>query len=201
MPNDAQPPDLTHDAMFVRVVSDAISTQENNAVIHHWIDFLLMTIPQFRQALHSVIFPLVDCLVIRLWSLVQDFKQTYATQGAPALGITSDPSSSTDAEYTVLVNALERLLLIAVTESLAAVVDEEPKSAERPAPDASSSGAGGLLGYMSGVLGNAEMEAPEISEETRVSRSNLFAAATVIADLALLPIDKARSSEPRQGLG
>lgn len=179
--NEAQPPDLTHDAMFVRVVSDAISTQENNAVIHHWIDFLLMTIPQFRQALHSVIFPLVDCLVIRLRSLVQDFKQTYAAQSAQTFAITSDASSSTDAEYTVLVNALERLLLIAVTESLAAVVDEEPKSAERPAPDASSGGAGGLLGYMSGVLGNAEMEAPKISDETRVSRRRANAA-VVVAD-------------------
>lgn len=165
--NNAQPPDLTHDAMFVRVVSDAISTQENNAVIHHWIDFLLMTIPQFRQALHPVIFPLIDCLVDRLRLLMQDFKQTYSNTDQLS---SRPPSSATDAEYTVLVNALERLLLIAVAESMAAVVDEEPKAAERVAPDASSSGAGGLLGYMSGVLGNAEMEAPEISEETKVRR-------------------------------
>jgi hypothetical protein len=161
--NDAQPPDLTHDAMFVRVVSDAVSTQHNNAVIHHWIDFLLMTIPQFRQALHSVIFPLVDCLVTRLRSLVQEFKETYS-QDEPA---GSTPSAATDAEYTVLMNALERLLLIAIAESLAAAVDEEPKAAERAVTESNSSGPGGLLGYMSGVLGSSEMESSEISEETK----------------------------------
>lgn len=142
--------------MFVRVVSDAVSTQRNNAVIHHWIDFLLMTIPQFRQSLRTVVFPLIDCLVNRLRSLVQDFRQTYAF---------SDESHSTceatDAEYTVLVNALERLLLMAISEAQVAAGDDEPKSADRTANESISSGGGGagggLLGYMTGVLGSSEL--------------------------------------------
>ena len=124
-----------------------------------------MTIPQFRQALHSVVFPLVDSLILRLRSLVEEFQRAYA-EDAPAEPLS--PSTSTDAEYTVLVNALERLLLIAVAETMAAAVDEEPKAADRAAHD-SSSASGGLLGYMSGVLGSTEAEVAELSEETKVS--------------------------------
>ena len=161
---DAQPLDLSHDEMFVRVVSDAVSTQHNNAVIHHWIDFLLMTIPQFRRALHSIVFPLIDCLVTRLRTLVLDFQRTYT---APrALGASSE---ATDAEYTVLMNALERLLLIAVSEALAAAVDDEaPRPAERVMSEGGGGG-GGLLGYMTGVLGSSEMEPSPVSEESKVS--------------------------------
>lgn len=155
--NDAQPPNLTHDVMFVRVVSDAVSTQHNNAVIHHWIDFLLMTIPQFRQSLRTVIFPLIDCLVDRLRSLVQDVRQTYLFRDE-----VYPTCEATDAEYTVLMNALERLLLMAVSEAQVAADDDELKSTDRTANESISSGGGGvggggLLGYMTGVLGSSEL--------------------------------------------
>lgn len=161
---EAQPSELTHDEMFVRVVSDAISTQRNNAVIHHWIDFLLMTIPQYRRSLRTVVFPLIDCLVIRLRALVVDFQRTYG----PVLSV-ERPSEVTDAEYTVLMNALERLLLIAIAEALSSTVDEEPKPQERVVSEASSSGPGGLLGYMTGVLASAEMEPSDPGDDKRVS--------------------------------
>jgi hypothetical protein len=161
---DVVPIDISHDEMFVRVVSDAISIQKNNAVIHHWIDFLLMTIPQFRHSLRTVVFPLVDCLVARLRLIVQELQATYGLSSTIVA-----TSEVTDAEYTVLVNALERLMLIAITESLAAVGDDEPKQQDRVVSEASSaSGPGGLLGYMSGVLGSSEVEPMEVSEERRV---------------------------------
>ncbi|KAL8286531.1 hypothetical protein RQP46_004548 [Phenoliferia psychrophenolica] len=168
---DAQPLELSHDEMFVRVVSDAVSTQHNNAVIHHWIDFLLMTIPQFRRALHSIVFPLIDCLVARLRALVLDFQRTYTvprTVGAAS-------SEATDAEYTVLMNALERLLLIAVSEALAAAPDDEaPRPTERVLSESTGSGVGGgLLGYMTGVLGSSEMEPSPVSEESKTKQAAL----------------------------
>ncbi|CEQ42798.1 SPOSA6832_04666 [Sporobolomyces salmonicolor] len=166
--NEAQPPDLTHDELFVRILSDAVSVQNNNAIIHHWVDFLLMTIPQYRQSLQTIILPLIDRFVARLQSLVTDLKSSYA-----ALDASATSSTVTDAEYTVLVNALERLLLMAITESAAATTEDEPKSSERVVSDASSSGgSGGLLGYMSNVLSHAELESPELSEETKVSSTS-----------------------------
>ncbi|SCZ93044.1 BZ3500_MvSof-1268-A1-R1_Chr6-2g08425 [Microbotryum saponariae] len=167
--NEAQPPDMTHDAMFVRVVSDGVTTQNNNAVIHHWIDFLLMTIPQFRQSLHSVLFPLIDCLVQRLRSFVGDFEGTY---GVDRSELIKPLTSATDAEFTVLVNALERLLLIAIAESNAVAPDEEPKTSTAMSSDASAGT--GLLGYMSGVLGSAEVEVTEVSEATKTKHATLL---------------------------
>lgn len=191
-----QPPDLTREALFVRIVADAISIQQNNAVIHHWVDFLLMTIPQYRQALHAVIFPLIDCLVERLRSLVDGFSETYQ-----ATGPVGTPSTVTDAEYTVLVNALERLLLIAAAQALTVSADEEPKTTDRVTSDPSSSGAGGLLGYMTGVLGSSEVEHTEISEETKVSTASMLPSGRLqrVADKSILaPSDQICRSSPSQ---
>ncbi|GAA6058598.1 hypothetical protein JCM10212_004009 [Sporobolomyces blumeae] len=166
--NPAQPPDLTHDELFVRVVSDAVSAQDNNAVIHHWVDFLLMTIPLYRQALHTILLPLIDRFVVRLESLVKDLKATYATLDSPETAL-----AATDAEYTVLVNALERLLLMAIAESSAASSEDDKSSERMPSEASSSGGGGGLLGYMSNVLSHAELETTELSEETKTKHSVL----------------------------
>ena len=170
--NLAQPPSLSRDAMFVKVLSDAISTQQNSAVVHHWIDFFLMTIPQIRHSLNSIVLPLVDCLVLRLSVLVQAFSTTYGSTGS-LLVASSTTAEATDAEYTVLMNALERLLLIAVSEARAATADIEPRSPDQRSMNESSSNVAGtgLLGYMTGVLASAEVETVVISEEAKVSRS------------------------------
>lgn len=166
--NLAQPPSLSRDAMFVKVLSDAISTQQNSAVVHHWIDFLLMTIPQIRHSLNSIVLPLVDCLVLRLGVLIQSFSTTYSSAGSLIASLTT--AEATDAEYTVLMNALERLLLIAVSEARAATADVEPRSPDQRSINESSSNVGGtgLLGYMTGVLASAEVETVVISEEAKV---------------------------------
>ncbi|GAA5902657.1 hypothetical protein JCM8208_007031 [Rhodotorula glutinis] len=173
--NDAQPPDLTRDDLFVRVLSDAVK-QPSNAVIHHWIDFLLMTIPQFRHALHSVILPLVDQLVARLDTLVEDLRACYIV--APSSGdLAGTASSATDAEFTVFTNALERLLLIAVSESVPAAGEDDGRSADRAASEVGTSsgsgGAGGLLGYMTGVLSHQELETGDVPEQIKTKHQTL----------------------------
>ncbi|BGP07694.1 Protein dopey-1 [Rhodotorula toruloides] len=179
----AHPPDLTRDEFFVRVLSDAIA-QSNNAVIHHWIDFLLMTTPQSRHSLHGVLFPLIDNLVARLESLVREFKNSYGSTSALVA------SSLTDAEYTVLMNALERLLLMAVSEAVPAASDEERASEKASSDAASSSGGGatGLLGYMTGVLGQAEAEPTEVPESVKTRHEALQRVRDVV-DLLLLSWD------------
>lgn len=165
---DAQPPDLTHDEFFVRLLSDAVS-QDNNAIIHHWIDFLLMTIPSFRHQLTTIVLPLIDSLVLRLQTLIDDFSTSYSSLSLP-----STSSSITDAEYTALTNALERLILIAVSEAGPMGGDDEVKNGtERPASETSAGGggAGGLLGYMTGVLSHPEAESTEVPEEIKVRLS------------------------------
>ncbi|GEM07562.1 cellular morphogenesis-related protein [Rhodotorula toruloides] len=182
-PQSAHPPDLTRDDFFVRVLSDAIA-QPSNAVIHHWIDFLLMTIPQSRHSLYGVLFPLIDNLVVRLESLVREFMNSYGSTSALVA------SSLTDAEYTVLMNALERLLLMAVSEAVPAGSDEERASEKATSDAASSSGGGatGLLGYMTGVLGQAEAESTEVPESGKTRHEALQRVRNVV-DLLLLSWD------------
>jgi len=176
--NLAQPPDLTHDEFFVRVLSNAVSVQNNNAIIHHWVDFLLMTIPLYRQSLQTILLPLIDTFVIRLHALVTDFKRTYNNLESPATSF-----ASTDAEFTVLVNALERLLVMALADPSTASGDDDSKSSERvPSEGSSSGGGGGLLGYMSNVLSHSEMESTELSEETKVSQNSFESVRLLWAD-------------------
>ncbi|GAA5992102.1 hypothetical protein JCM5350_006348 [Sporobolomyces pararoseus] len=168
----SQPPDLTHDEFFVRIITDAVSTQHNNAIIHHWVDFLLMTIPLYRHKLHTIILPLIDRFVLRIQSLVTDFKTAYSSLDSPSTFLTT-----TEAEHTALVNALERLVLMALAESSTLVGDDESKSSDRGASEGTSNsgggGGGGLLGYMSNVLSHSELESTELSEETKTRHSIL----------------------------
>ncbi|KAK4051842.1 hypothetical protein OIV83_002547 [Microbotryomycetes sp. JL201] len=190
---DAQPPDLTREAMFVRTVSDAVSKQQNSATLHHWIDFLLMTVSQFRRSLHGVILPLIDCFVTRLQLTVTNLQATYDSQKKAA----NATMSETDAEFTVLVNALERLMLIAYAEAQALAPDEASKSADRTTSD-SSSGAGGLLGYMSGVLGSTELEQSELPEEVKTKHAALQRLRDAV-ELLLFSLDTATSLEHEAG--
>ncbi|GAA5936298.1 Dop1p [Sporobolomyces koalae] len=164
--NTAQPPDLTHDEFFVRVLSDAVSTQSNNAIIHHWVDFLLMTVSLYRHSLQTILLPLIDRFVIRIRSLVVDFETTYSNLSSPTSFL-----AATDAEYTVLVNALERLLVMTLAESSVGAGDDDAKVTERGPSDGSTGG--GLLGYMSNVLSHSELETSELSEETKTKHSIL----------------------------
>ncbi|GAA5884793.1 hypothetical protein JCM16303_007269 [Sporobolomyces ruberrimus] len=163
----AQPPDLTQHEFFVRLLSDAVSSQQNNAIIHHWVDFLLMTVPLYRQELHTVLLPLIDGFVVRLRSLVHEFSVTYSSLESAVA-----PSISTDAEYTALVNVLERLVLMALAESSAGGGEDETKASDR-VPSETSTTSGGLLGYMSNVLSHNELEPAEMSEETKAKHSIL----------------------------
>jgi hypothetical protein len=173
-----------HDPLLTRVLVDGISTQRSSAVIHHWIDFLLMTVPTFRQSLHSVLIPLVDCLAAKLFALVDELWATYdpARKGKEAA------SDATDADYVVLINAYERLLLAAIESSRAGdggdeVAPSSSSSADRSAAAESSTG---FLGYVTNVLGTSDSHSASTETVPRVSFCSLLSRmATVLSNLSL----------------
>ena len=70
-------------------------------------------------------------------------------------GIGAAASEATDADFTVLVNALERLLVVASDESRNSLADPtDDKAAMERAP--TSDGSVGFLGYVTTVLGSSE---------------------------------------------
>ncbi|GAA5872796.1 hypothetical protein JCM8547_005705, partial [Rhodosporidiobolus lusitaniae] len=175
---NSHPPDFTHDEFFVRVLSDAMS-QDNTAVLHHWIDFLLMTVSQFRHQLRTILLPLTDSLVVRLQVLVKNIEQTYSS-----LHVLTTSSSTTDAEYTALTNALERVLLMAVSQGTAASTEDDAKSVDRATSESGTS-SGGLLGYMTGVLSHPEAESNEVPEEVK-TKHQVSQRVRDVVDLLLL---------------
>lgn len=131
--------------LLTQTLVDGISTQSNRAVLQHWLDFVLMAVPQFQPSLQAVVGPLNDCLCRQLLSCVAD-----------VLGVTahSQPSANdelaviSDSELIMLLNTLERLILLslAYTSELDSFEDDSNLAERVPAEST------GLLGYVSTVF-------------------------------------------------
>jgi hypothetical protein len=123
---------------------DGINSPSNSAVLQHWLDFVLMAIPQFHHALQSLVSPLGDCICknlrIRLDDLRRAIKEGHDHHDFQ--------SNTTDAEFIMLLNALERLVLLSLSTTDTGHADEDDIPAEKP-PGAEP---GGLLGMVSSVF-------------------------------------------------
>ncbi|WAQ81113.1 hypothetical protein PtA15_1A451 [Puccinia triticina] len=143
----------TVNQLFTILVGDGITNQVNTAIVHHWIDFLLMTVPQIRRSLDEVVKPLIDRLVHRLRMLVLDLEKTYQMNGEGNL-----ESDFTDSDFLVFVNALERLMVVSIEGEGASAGTAEASSGkstnERPLPPEST---GGLFAGVFNVLGSSEI--------------------------------------------
>ncbi|PLW27497.1 hypothetical protein PCASD_17664 [Puccinia coronata f. sp. avenae] len=145
----------TVNQLFTILVGDGITKQANTAIVHHWIDFLLMTVPQIRRSLDEVVKPLIDRLVYRLRLLVLDLEKTYHAN--PEQHLESD---FTDSDFSVFVNALERLMVVSIEGEGVSIGTAEANSAknsnERSLPSEST---GGLFAGVFNVLGSSETAA------------------------------------------
>ncbi|KAA1127179.1 hypothetical protein PGTUg99_029413 [Puccinia graminis f. sp. tritici] len=143
----------TVNQLFTILVGDGITTQANTAIVHHWIDFLLMTVPQIRRSLDEVVKPLIDRLVHRLRLLVLELEKTYQMNVEHNL-----ESDFTDSDFSVFVNALERLMVVSIEGEGGSAGTTEASvgksTNERPLP---SESAGGLFAGVFNVLGSSEI--------------------------------------------
>lgn len=145
--------------LLVQTLTDGISTRTNRPVLQHWLDFILMAVPQFQPALQAVVTPLNDCLCRQLLSALADvLRATAQSQGHPG----DMTTSVTDAELIMLLNALERLILLslAYTSELDTAEDEVNNMDSK----AASEGVG-LLGYVSNVF-SSETSSNQIEQLT-----------------------------------
>jgi hypothetical protein len=109
--------------LLIQTLVEGISTQSNRAVLQHWLDFVLMAIPQFQPSLQAVVGPLNDCLCRQVLSCVADVLGV-----TPQSQISADDelASVSDSELIMLLNALERLILL----SLAYTSEADPPDDE-----------------------------------------------------------------------
>lgn len=141
-----------HEPLLVKVLSDAITKQRSSAVIHHWVDFLLITIQQLRGVTTSLIFPLIDAISARLAEFVDELGATYNTENK-GKKVASDLS---DADYTILLNALERLFSFALEDAKAVTSETEVASSTEKGQASNEGASAGFLGYITTALGGTD---------------------------------------------
>jgi hypothetical protein len=129
--------------LFVQTLIDGISTRSNRPNLQHWLDFILMAIPQFQPALQSVVTPLNDCLCRQLHLLL---KEIVAAVRQPDNYTKDIHAFVTDADMIMLLNALERFVLLSLTYTEEEERDDDSIT-EKPTQES-----GGLLGYVSNVF-------------------------------------------------
>ncbi|KAF5380337.1 hypothetical protein D9757_007927 [Collybiopsis confluens] len=126
--------------LLTQTLVDGIATSSNQAVLQHWLDFVLMAVPQFQPALQGVVAPLNECVGRKLLvSLVELLgastrirggkKPSFSRRRRVSEGDLEDEfefgedtkSSTSDAEMIMLLNGLERLVLLSLAYNSAEV--------------------------------------------------------------------------------
>jgi hypothetical protein len=130
--------------LLTQTLTNGISIPSNRPILQHWLDFILMTIPQFHDMLQATIIPLNDCVCRQLKSALVEITQTLG-----AASTSNDiPTYTTDADFIMLLNALERLVLLSLSH-----LPDTSEIEDELLPEKSGHDAGGLLGYVSNVFG------------------------------------------------
>ncbi|KAG9123031.1 hypothetical protein FRC07_000333 [Ceratobasidium sp. 392] len=128
--------------LLIQTLTDGISRNAHTPILQHWIDFVLMTIPHFQQSQTPVALPLVDCVCKQVQSALDSIQELIQSRRPNEA---DHVSTVTDAEIVVLLNALERLVLLSITRSSeAGLADDEDAASERET--------GGLFGIVSTVF-------------------------------------------------
>ena len=135
----------TVDPLLLSILVDGISTLTNRPVLQHWLDFVLMAVPQFQPMLQVVVNPLNDCVCRQLRLALADILQASRDRD----DVEDIASAATDAEFIMLLNALERLVQLSLVNLQPNQEDEDSGAAEKPPIENS-----GLLGYVSNVFGS-----------------------------------------------
>ncbi|KAF8079121.1 Dopey, N-terminal-domain-containing protein [Lyophyllum atratum] len=152
-------------SLLIQALVDGIAIRTNRPILQHWLDFILMAVPQFQPALQAVVGPLNDCLCRQLLISLKDIHAASSKGQDYAQDVLS---SATDAEMIMLLNGLERMILLslAYTSELSAL-EEESTTLERSGTENS-----GLLGYVSNVFGSESVQ--QAADEQLTARSPAY---------------------------
>jgi hypothetical protein len=131
--------------LLIQTLVDGIAISTNRPVLQHWLDFILMAVPQFQPALHAVVAPLNDCICRQVLSTLGDVLQAALKDQGYEEDICS---TATDAELIMLLNGLERLVLLSLAYTSEANSSEDEIGVIEKTGQENS----GLLGYVSNVF-------------------------------------------------
>ena len=145
--------------LLVQSLVDGVSTPSNKPVLQHWLDFILMAVPQFQPALQVIVSPLAECLCRQVMSALEEVLElSYRTPNDKG----DHKAYVTDAELIMLLNGLEKLILL----SLAYTSDVETVEEETVSMEKSNSEPAGLLGYVSNVFSSDSTSTNQVEQLT-----------------------------------
>ncbi|KAF8510422.1 Dopey, N-terminal-domain-containing protein [Hysterangium stoloniferum] len=135
--------------LLLPTLVDGITRTAGRPSLQHWLDFVLMSVPQFPRLLSYTVPPLSDCVCRQLRHSIADVKSIL---GHNSMKLGSFMSGTTDAEFIMLLNALERLVLLSLTKGydLNGLDKEDDSGLDRPTQDATVGS--GLMGIVSNVF-------------------------------------------------
>ncbi|KAK0500731.1 Dopey, N-terminal-domain-containing protein [Armillaria luteobubalina] len=158
---EAQPRAYAVNPLLIQTLMDGISVAANRPVLQHWLDFVLMAVPQFQPALHAVVAPLNECICRQLQTSLDNVLKASSHNDT----FSDDTNSTiTDAEFIMLLNGLERLVLLSLAYTSELSSPEEDQSGVEKSAES-----GGLLGYVSTVFSSEN--APQNVDEHLTVRS------------------------------
>lgn len=129
--------------LLIQTLIDGLMAPTNRPILQHWLDFILMTISQFHDILQPAILPLNECVCRQLKAALAEVTSA-ARSNAKAADVVA---YTTDADFVMLLNAVERLVLISLSHLPSSTQMEEDML-----PDKSNQESSGLLGYVSNVF-------------------------------------------------
>ncbi|KAJ7269339.1 Dopey, N-terminal-domain-containing protein [Mycena haematopus] len=147
--------------LLIQTLVDGIATATNRSVLQHWLDFILMAVPQFQPTLQAVVTPLNECICRQLVVSLGDILNVTFKDGLFSDDLTS---TSTDAELIMLLGGLERLVLLSLAYPAEASSSDDEQAPTEKAPENS-----GLLGYVSTVFSSES--AQNFGDEQLTARS------------------------------
>ncbi len=153
------PHELSIHPLLLQTLMDGINFPSNSAVLQHWLDFVLMAIPQFHHTLQSLVSRLGDCICKNLRIRLDDLRRALR-EGHDHHDFRSN---TTDAEFIMLLNALERLVLLNLSITETGHADDDDIPVEKP-PGTET---GGLLGIVTSVF-SSESAPANLEEQLTV---------------------------------
>lgn len=137
--------------LLVQTLVDGIAVLSNRSVLQHWLDFVLMVVPQYQPMLQALISPLNDCVCRQLRLALADILRASKERSE----VDDITSAATDAEFIMLLTALERLLQLSLANIDLSHQEDDNTLTDKPGPENS-----GLLGYVSNVFGSDNVPNP-----------------------------------------
>lgn len=133
--------------LLLPTLLDGIQKTAGCSILQHWLDFILMTVPQFPRILSYTVVPLSDCICRQLWVIVNTLTDTVRDM------VSSVRANVTDTEVVMLLNTLERLVTLGLTKGNELHIQEkEDEATIEKTNQESSGGSGGILGIMTNVF-------------------------------------------------